>query len=359
MRFATVSLALTILTCGAAYAQDCGPLKQLTSLEATPLNGSSVMTVQASFNGTPKPMIVQTGAMISSVREGALADLGLHAIANSIVITVKDRKQSSEAFTQVENFSLGAIRVPRMQFQVPPDTTGEQPWVGILGSDLFQVYDMEIDPAGHKINFFAKDHCPGHVLYWNPTAVAVLPFQSQLNTASQTRTGFNLYFTRGASIYVPVKLDGQDITASISTGSQYSYMGANMAKSMFGVTATSPGSKPAPDEIDDPTHASFIHTFPTLTFDTVTVTNARVLVYPDPDDIANADIFKRTDTRLRQGGDYFVRHMSIGMDILRRLRLFIAFGEKKLYITPATAPVAALPAGTTAPPVDQGANHRQ
>jgi hypothetical protein len=33
--------------------------------------------------------------------------------------------------------------------------------------------------------------------------------------------------------------------------------------------------------------------------------------------------------------------MSIGMDILRRLRLYIASGEKKLYITPATGPVPA------------------
>ena len=347
MRIGSVSLALALLACGPAVAQECGPLKQIASLDATPLAGSPVLTVDAKLNGVSKPMIVQTGAMISSLREGALAGLGLHAIANSILVTVKDKKQSSEAFAQVDDFSLGAIKVPRMQFQVPPDTGEEQPWVGVLGSDLFSVYDMEVDPAGHKVNFFAKDHCPGHVLYWPHTAVAVLPFQEQLATANQTRTGFNLYFTRGSSIYVPVQLDGKDVTATISTGSLYSTMSASMAKFMFGVTADSPGSTLQPSDDGNPAHASFIHVFPTLTFDTVTVTNARVLVYPDPEDIGNADIFKRTDTRLRQGGEYFVRHMSIGMDILRRLRLFIAFGEKKLYITPATAPV---PAAATAKP---------
>ena len=352
MRVGSITLAFVLLAMGPAFAQDCGPLKQIAALDATPLGNSPVLMVDAKLNGVSRPMIVQTGAMISSLREGALSGLGLHPIANSILITVKDKKQSSEAFTQVDDFALGAIKVPRMQFQVPPDTGSEQPWVGVLGSDLFSVYDMEVDPVGHKINFFAKDHCPGHVLYWPHSAVAVLPFQEQLATSNQTRTGFNLYFTRGASIYVPVQLDGKDVTATISTGSQYSTMSASMAKFLFGVTADTPGSKPWPDE-DDPAHPSFIHTFPTLTFDTVTVSNARILVYPDPPDIANADIFKRTDTRLRQGGEYFVRHMSIGMDILRRLRLYIAFGEKKLYLTPATAPVPAAPPARPDPGPEQ------
>lgn len=354
MRYGAVIGALALVYTGqAAWAQECGPLKQVASLDGTPVGNSSVMTVDAKFNGVSKPMIVQTGALISSLREGALDGLGLHPIANSIVVSVKDKKQSSESFTQVEDFSVGAIRVPRMQFQVPPDTMDAQPWVGVLGSDLFSVYDMEIDAAGHKVNFFAKDHCPGHVLYWKPTAVAVLPFQEQLTTASQTRTGFNLYFTRGSSVYVPVQLDGKDVTASISSGSQYSSMSASMAKFMFGVSADSPGSTLQPSDDGNPAHASFIHTFPTLTFDTVTVTNAHVLIYPDPEGIANADIFRRSDTRLRQNGEYFSRHMSIGMDILRRLRLYIAFGEKKLYITPATAPVAAQAPDKPDPNLDQ------
>lgn len=330
--------AVAMLAQGARADEACGPLKMITSLDARPVAGSPVLMVDANFNGKSAPMLVSTGTFISSLRQGALDGLGLHAIANSSVITVKDKKQVSEAFTQVDDFSLGAIKVPRMQFQVPPDTGGDEPFAGALGSDLFTVYDAEIDPAGRKVNFFAKDHCPGHVLYWNPTAVAVLPFQDQLATANQTRTGFNLYFTRGSGVYVQVKLAGQDVTAAISTGSQYSTMNAGMAKAMFGVSADSPGSTPQPSDDGDPRHASFIHTFPTLTFDTVTVTNAHVLVYPDPD-ASNADIFKRTDTRLRQGGQYFENHMSIGMDILRRLRLYIASGEKKLYITPATAPV--------------------
>lgn len=265
------------------------------------------------------------------------------------MVFVKDKKQSSEGFVEVADFSLGAIRVPRMQLAVPPDSDSNLPWAGVLGSDLFSVYDMEIDPAGKKVNFFAKDHCPGHVLYWKPAAIAVLPFQTQLATADATRTGFNTYFERGMGIYVPVNLDGHNVTASINTGSQYSSMSASMAKFMFGVTADSPGSTPLKPTDNDPNPEGFMHTFPTLTFDTVTVTNAHVLVYPDPQ-VGNSVYFQRTDTRLQRNTGYFVEHMAVGMDILRRLRIFIAFSEKKLYITPATAPAAPVTApAPTAP----------
>ena len=32
--------------------------------------------------------------------------------------------------------------------------------------------------------------------------------------------------------------------------------------------------------------------------------------------------------------------MIIGMDVLRKLHMYIAFGERKLYVSPASAPAA-------------------
>lgn len=338
-------------------AGECGPLKEITTLEATRLSDSSVMTVDAMLNGKARPMIVETGALISSLRESALEGLGAKAIANSSIIVVSGRSQSSQKFTQLDSFSLGAFGVSRMQFQVPPGTTEMRPWAGVLASDVFSLYDMEVDAAGRKIRFFDKDHCPGRVLYWNPAAIAILPFQSQLATADRTRTGFNNYFERGSGVYVSVTLDGKDVIASVSTGSDFSAMGARMAKFTFGVTADSPGSTPQPSPDGNPANAPFLHVFPTLTFDTVTVTNARVLVYPEDDSIAQSDVMGRSDTRLRRDNSYFVDHMTIGMNILQRLRFYIAYDERKLYVTPATgaspvakalaAPVAAAPAITS------------
>jgi hypothetical protein len=346
----SLSILFAALSSSAMAAEACGPLKEVGTLEATRLSESSVMTVNAMLNGKARPMIVETGSLISSLRESALADLGAQAIANSNVIVVSGRNQSSQKFTQLESFSLGGFGVARMQLLIPPESSEERPWVGVLASDVLSLYDMEVDAAGRKIRFFDKNHCPGHVLYWNPAAVAVL--QSQLATADRSRTGFHTYFERGSGIYVPVILDGKNVIASVSTGSDFSSMGARMAKFTFGVTAESPGSTPQPSPDGNPAHAPFLHVFPTLTFDTVTVTNARVMVYPEDDSIAQSDIMGRSDTRLKRDSSYFVEHMSIGMNILQRLRLYIAYGENKLYVTPATAPAAgAAAAAAPATPV--------
>lgn len=327
-----------------AQAQQCGPLREIAALDTTRLPDSQILTVNAMINGKSTPMMVQTGGFISRLRESALPGLGMSGVSNSNVITLKGRKQSSESFAQSDSFTLGAIRVARMQFQVPPGTAEDKPWAGVLASDLFSQYDLEVDPAGQKIRLFDKNHCPGRVIYWNTAAIAVLPFQEQLPTADASRTGFATYFNRGTGVYVQVDLDGKELTASVDTGSEMSSMSAGMAKFLFGVTAESPGSTPQPSPDDNPRHAPYLHVFPTLTFDTVTVKNANIMVYPDNDDVAMSDYMKRTDTRLLRNKSYFVEHMDIGMNILRRLRLYIAYGERKVYITPGSAPP---PAATT------------
>ena len=121
---------------------------------------------------------------------------------------------------------------------------------------------MEIDAADRKIRFIDKGHCAGHVLYWNPTAVAVQPIQGQLATADATRKRFNSNIHRGVGVYVTVNLDGKDVIASVSTGSDISAMGARMAKFVFGVTADSPGSTVQASPDGNPGNAPFVMSFP-------------------------------------------------------------------------------------------------
>ena len=141
--FGSVLLASAgVLSIPAQAAEDCGPLKEIATLDAARLPDSPVMTVDALLNGQTRSMIVQTGALISTLRESALDGLGLKSIANSNVVFVKGSKQTSESFAQADTFSLGAIRIARMQFEVPPDTAEKRPWAGMLASDLFSIYDM-------------------------------------------------------------------------------------------------------------------------------------------------------------------------------------------------------------------------
>ncbi|MDB5735233.1 MAG: hypothetical protein JWN16_1870 [Alphaproteobacteria bacterium] len=339
MRLATVSLALTFMTCGAAFAQDCGPLKLISAIDMTPLPGTAVMTVPALFNGKAAPMLVNTGGGISNMENARLDELGLHGIDNSRIQMLDSAGNASKKFVQVDDFALGPVHSRNMQFMVSPGTATDIPYVGSLAGDFLSLYDVEMDFSGRKLNFFAKDHCPGHVLYWNPTAIAIVPIALKLATGDSSRTGFRNYTYRDAHIYVPVTLDGKTFQMMLDTGSQRSTMSARTAKFIFGVDAASPGSVAQGTLDGDPAHPVFTHTFGSLTFDTVTITNPHFTVVPDLVGSKDPNNSSRTDSRVKMIDDNIGGEITIGMDVLRKLRLYIAFGEKKLYISPATGPV--------------------
>jgi hypothetical protein len=91
---------------------------------------------------------------------------------------------------------------------------------------------------------------------------------------------------------------------------------------------------------DNPDHKVFGYIFPTLTFDTVTVSNARFRIAPNLIGTKDPNNSGRTDTRVSRIDDNIGGNVTIGLDVLRHLRLFVAYGEDKLYVTPASAPVA-------------------
>jgi len=334
----TVAFALTCLTT-VARADDCGPRKQITSRDMTALPGGRY-TVPVTINGTQQQMLLATAGGITTLRQDAATAMGLQPIDASHIKLLSSNGNVSQNFVQID-FALGRLQDPMLQLIVmPPDGGAAPPFVGNLAGDFLSLNEVEIDFADRKLNVFSKDHCPGHVLYWHPDAVAVLPITFQVPSFQNTRSGFALYSNRGSHLIVPVTIDGKDSKAEVSTGNIISSMGAGTAKFLFGVTADSPGSVPVKNGNDsDPAHQSFIHTFPTLTFDTVTVTNPRFLIYPDRIGARDPNNSTDTENRARRVDDNVGRDdIAIGMDVLRKLRLYVAYGERKLYVTPATAP---------------------
>ena len=339
------SLTLAIIVqSNAALADDCGPLKQISSLDMTVGPGGGFL-VPASINGTTQQMLLNTGGGITSLRQDAVDALGLHAIDASHVKLLSGNGTVSQKYTQID-FGLGAIRLPKLQVIVMPAAgSGTPPFVGSLAGDVLSVYDAEMDFAGRKLNFFSKDHCPGHVIYWKSNAVAVVPISLQLPTGDDSRTGFRVFSYRGSHINVPVSINGKDFKAALNTTSQVSAMSMDTAKFIFGVTADSPGAVPLDSPDGNPQHRPFRYTFQTMTFDTVTVTNPKFIVYPNLTGSRDPENSERTDNRARHVDDSFGGGISVGMDVLTKLHLYVAYGENKLYITPASAPQTPLAAG--------------
>ena len=323
----------------AALAEDC-PLKQVASVDMTVGPGGNFL-VPVSINGTPQKMVLATAGGITSLRQDAVAAMGLDAIDANHVKLLSSNGTVSQSYTQID-FALDGIHVPKLQTIVMPASgTGPAPFVGSLAGDFLSLYDVEMDFAGRKLNFFSKDHCPGHVIYWKAEALAVLPITLQLPTGNDSRTGYRIYSYRGSHINVPVSINGKDFKAALNTTSQTSAMSTDTAKFVFGVTADSPGAIPLDSPDGKPEHRAFRYAFQTLTFDTVTVTNAKFVIYPNLTGSRDPENSGRTDNRARHVDDSFGGGISIGMDVLRKLRLYVAYGENKLYVTPASPPPAA------------------
>jgi hypothetical protein len=104
---------------------------------------------------------------------------------------------------------------------------------------------------------------------------------------------------------------------------------------------------------NNPAHRMFGWTFKSLKIGGLTITNAKMQVVPDLTGTKERTMLT-AGSRLQRHTDEFQPTVRIGMDVLRRLHLYIAAKEKKIYITAASGPVAPAAASTPARPAGEG-----
>jgi lipoprotein NlpI len=176
-----------------------------------------------------------------------------------------------------------------------------------------------MDFPGGKINYFSPDHCQGKVVYWQADTVAAVP----ITIKDRSR------------LMVPIKLDGREFNAMIDTGAFRTTITVPTAKRVFDLGPDSPGMKPLGNINGDPQLASFSRTFSTLTFEGITVNNPTLAIMPDR--MRTADRSQQTGNRARSNGDFFeIPDLILGMDVMRHLRMYMAFKESVLYISVGT-----------------------
>jgi hypothetical protein len=78
--------------------------------------------------------------------------------------------------------------------------------------------------------------------------------------------------------------------------------------------------------------------FKTISFGDVTVTNPHIVVIPDIIGLHDPENSNRTDSLVKRVDDDLGPDLTIGMDVLKKLHIYIATKEDKLYITAADQP---------------------
>jgi predicted aspartyl protease len=254
-------------------------------------------TVPVTLQGQTLDFLVDTGGVTATIDPEQVFNFALDVkYTGSTLQRVAGITLNS--YTIAEKFSLGRLQGHNIQIYVDsPLPAGVD---GTLSADMMQHYDVDIDMAHGVLNLFSQQHCRGQVVYWTRTGYVALPMRVRYD----------------GHIEVPVIVDGTKFNALLDTGARYSIISMRAAK-LLGVSETSPDLKLTSDK--DTKYKRYDYPFKLLDFDGVAVSTPRLQIVSD-------NFLPGKDTDL-----------IVGVSVLRRLHLYIAYGEEKLYITPALA----------------------
>jgi hypothetical protein len=348
MNRASIHLAVAVWAVSAvpALSKDCGPLKEVASLDITPVPGVSLMAAPLVIDGRPMRLLLDTGAGASGLTPAAAAKLDLRPRDSGNVHLLDAGGHAVHRYYQADSLTISGLTAHGVPFMQDVD---DMPLVdGTFGPDLMLRYDVEMDFAAGKLTYFSQDHCFGHIVHWPAADVAQVPITIASRAGDypappgKADAGFFLIMTGGAPILgtdirVEVMLDGHAFTGNIDTGAEVSSINSAAARRYYEIPASELGppsgggtSSPAQSNnaiaggTESVTVTGFRaeHRFHALTFGGVTVTNPLFVLRREPADAGRVGSARRPD-------------ITIGMNVLRALHLYFAFKERVLYVSAA------------------------
>ncbi len=294
---ALIAAALSFLP--AEAAEDCH-LYRVASLDME-FVGSGVV-VPAAIGDHPLHMMVDTGGYLTALTEDTAKSLGLSEQVHPESGMTIYGGIPLRHFVTVSDFTLGKMKARSLSYPLLPSGFLPAGVDGLLAPDFLANFDLDFDFANGKVSLFSRDHCDGKVGWWTtPDQLTAIPIRREED---------------GVHISMHVMLDGKDVKALIDTGAARTIMSLETAKYMFGLKDSDLKDAPGVNNIQGAKKGAF----KTLSFGNVEVNNPDITLIPD----------RGSETGSR-GPD-----MILGISILRQLHLYIAYGEKKLYLTAAS-----------------------
>ncbi len=331
MRGIKISLGLFAILAGLpalpATAAECGPLQMVTSVPMRPIVGG-IPGIDVLIADTRQVLLVDTGGVFSDVTKRTARELNLKPTRSNITMT-DVRGQRSDQAVRLPSIALGRLRQEGAYFQVAPGSddpndTSPQPFAGTLGPDLLQRFDADFDFASGKLNLISPGHCEGKVVYWTAPAIAIVP----------------MHVAQFGHIIFPMTLDGKRVTVLLDTGASNTTMNLDVARRVFKVDVTSPDVEKVGEITGGYTANVYRRRFKTLEVDGVVVTDPLITLLPNMMGSAPAP---RTGSLTRDNDDVQgLPDVILGMSVLSKLHVYIAYKESKLYLS-AGAPLAASP----------------
>jgi predicted aspartyl protease len=259
------------------------------------------LEVPMSVGGRTVNLLIDTGGVDSMLSESVVANLKLPVMGIFDVRVIMFGGIPITKRTYAHDVDFGGLKAPRMYFLVAPNSVLPEGADGFLAPDVMRAYDDEFDFGNARFNLFLQKHCKANLAYWTKEDHSEIPFA--LDGAGHMR--------------FVIALDGRNIRADLDTGASRSFLNLEEAEDLFGFNEGDPRL-----ETLEKTSTGHVYRYPfkTLSFGGVSVTNPDLM------------LVSRRDERMPGGPT-----MLLGMGILRQLHMYIAYGEKTLYVTAASA----------------------
>ena len=177
---------------------------------------------------------------------------------------------------------------------------GDDRVAGLLGPDMLVNFDIDMDFGSNNLSYFSQQHCDGKV-QWQGSDVAAIPFTMQ-----------------SGHITVPVMIDGQMMNAIIDTGSPNTVVNLDTAGRVFNLTSLSAGMTSLGHMPGNVFAILYKHSFGDMSFAGISIKSPSVTLMPDLSHGSLPDVI-------------------IGMDVLKNLHLYVAFGQKMIYVSKANS----------------------
>ena len=322
-----LAFASAIFTTPVFAADACGPLAVITSLDIVPVSGGRP-GVAAKIVDKPVKLLVDTGGFQSMISRSVVRELNLSAGQTRVGVRNVTGKNSNEQ-VRLPSITLGTLRQEGAYFIVDPNDTpaDKRSFEGVIAPDFLRNVDADFDFGAKKLNLVSQNHCDGKVVYWSAPALAVVPF----------------HFDRAGHIVFQLRLDDERLNAILDTGAATTNLNLNIARRTFKVDTGSPDVKKI-GQLEGGYKADiFRRQFKTLSIEGVTISNPTIDLLPDM--VSGPAGNSRPTGSIISDTDNNLPDVILGMNVLSKLHVYIAYKEAKLYITAA---------GTQAPAPAEG-----
>ena len=297
-----------------AHADSAAPRCHYINLATLPVETThGWFVVQGSINGKTAPMMIDTGAVLTTLTSQGVDYFGL-TLYHSPVTQVGVSGESMTYETVVDDIALGKFHGrPNKRLSVAMDSFS--PYKVIVGTNIMLNADLEFNSADRTIKFFEAENCSNTFLaYWNKDALDVALTEMSSKDRRQV---------------VTVEINGQKLRAIIDSGAKYSLLNKAFA-ARLGITPESPNVTKIGSVVGIGSHKidTWLVKFDSFSIGDETVKNPSIRM-SDLWGAARADEHNMATSEMLDAEP----DMLLGVDFLRTHHVLLALSQHRLYFS--------------------------